>query len=322
MKRVHFHTVDVFTDRVFDGNPLAVVPDGTGLSTAEMQAIAREFNLSETTFVLPPDDPAHTRRVRIFTPALEMPFAGHPTLGTAVVLAATGIVPLVEPEIDMVLEEGVGPVPVTVRADAAGPMTAELTAARRPEVSPPPASLETLAALLSLTPADVAPAPAPAVVSCGAPFVFVRLTSRDAVRRAKARLDLWDRVFAGRPEVGVFLFADATAPADADVHARMQADVHARMHADVHARMFAPGAGVVEDPATGSAAAALAGYLAPRDAPASGSHRWIIEQGVEMGRPSRLEVNADLESGVILAVRVAGSVVAVSHGEMLVPALS
>lgn len=305
MRTVRFHTVDVFTDRVFSGNPLAVIPDAAGLTTTEMQAIAREFNLSETTFVLPPDDPAHTCRVRIFTPTIEMPFAGHPTLGTAVVLAATGVVPLVEPEIDMVLEEGVGPVPVTVRADAAGPMSAELTAARLPEVAPPPASPEMLAALLSLAPSDVATEPAPAVVSCGAPFVFVRLASRDAVRRAQARLDLWGRVFTGRPEVGVFLFADATDTADADVHGRM----------------FAPGAGVAEDPATGSAAAALAGYLAPRDAPASGTHRWIIEQGIEMGRPSRLEVSADLEGGVILAVRVGGSVVAVSHGEMLVPAL-
>ena len=205
-----------------------------------------------------------------------------------------------------VLEEGVGPVPVTVRAGADGAMDAELTVARLPAVSPPPAGADDLAALLSLSPTDVAADdPAPAVVSCGGAFVFVRLASLDAVKRARVRRELWDPMFAARNEVGVYLFADGAETPEGDLHARM----------------FAPGAGIDEDPATGAAAAALAGFLAPRDAPVSGTRHWVVEQGFEMGRPSRLTVTAETSGGAVLGVRVAGGVVAVSHGEMTVPDL-
>ncbi|HYJ78801.1 MAG TPA: PhzF family phenazine biosynthesis isomerase, partial [Longimicrobiaceae bacterium] len=133
-----FHTLDVFTDRAYGGNPLAVVSDAGGLSTAAMQAIAREFNLSETVFILPPESPANTRRVRIFTPGCELPFAGHPTIGTAWLLALLGEVPLREPETEILLEEGVGVVRVQVRVEGGRPVMAHLTPARLPEQGPPP----------------------------------------------------------------------------------------------------------------------------------------------------------------------------------------
>src|SRR5512142_83473 len=150
----HYFTTDVFTDQKFGGNQLAVFPDGRGISSELMARIAREFNYSETTFVLPPDDPSHTARVRIFTPGGELPFAGHPTVGTAFVLAHTGAIPLRGPETRIVLEEGVGPVPVLIRAKAGKPDFAQLSAAMLPEVSPPPAPPSALAEMLSLSPND------------------------------------------------------------------------------------------------------------------------------------------------------------------------
>ncbi|MDQ2695825.1 MAG: PhzF family phenazine biosynthesis protein, partial [Pseudomonadota bacterium] len=184
-----FYTADVFTDRPFGGNPLAVFPDGRGLADAAMQQIAREFNLSETVFVFPPLDPAHTRRLRIFTPAAELPFAGHPTLGTAFVLAAIGELPLAGDATRIVFEEGVGPVPVLIRAENGRPAFMQLAAARLPEFGPPPPPEAVLAEVLSLNAADLAGADDPAqAVSCGVPFLFVAVRHRDAVRRARVQI--------------------------------------------------------------------------------------------------------------------------------------
>src|SRR5262245_49933966 len=196
MKR-RFVTADVFTDRAFGGNQLAVFPDGSSISSATMQAVAREFNFSETVFVLPPDSPGHTRRLRIFTPGMEIPFAGHPTIGTAFVLASIGEIRLPEEWTRIVFEEGAGPVPVRIRASGGSPVFSQLVAPRLPEIGPPPPASADLAAMLSLDPADLLEEPtAPQGVSCGLPFLCIPLRSRDAVTRTRLRLDLWESVLA------------------------------------------------------------------------------------------------------------------------------
>jgi trans-2,3-dihydro-3-hydroxyanthranilate isomerase len=294
-------TADVFTDRKFGGNQLAVFPDARQIKSDLMPRIAQEFNYSETTFVLPPDDPSHTAKVRIFTPGGELQFAGHPTVGTAHVLASIGIIKLTGDETRIVLEEGVGPVPVMIRGKNGRPDFVQLTAAKLPETGPPPPSSSTLAAMLSLQSGDVLEGQMNAeAVSCGTPFLFVPVRDRAAVGRARIKLDLWESALAGYLTKEVFVFAmDAEHPDN-----------------DVRARMFAPSIGVAEDPATGSACVALAGYLAARDARTQGTLRWIVEQGFEMGRPSILEIEADKKAGAVTAVRVGGRTVLVCDGTM------
>lgn len=296
-------TCDVFTDRRFGGNPLAVFPDASRISPELMHPIAREFNYSETTFVLPPDDPSHTARVRIFTPGGELQFAGHPTVGTAHVLASIGAVRLAGDETRIVFEEGVGPVPVVIRAKNGSPEFAQLSVAQLPRVGPTPPSAAALAAALSL-PADAVldgeRGMKPQTVSCGTPFLFVPLKNRDAVARSRVKLDLFEAALSGYVTNKVMVFAtDAEHPGH-----------------DVRARMYAPGIGVPEDPATGSACVALAGYLAERDTRRNGTLRWVVEQGFEMGRPSILEIEADKRSGSITAARVGGKTVLVCEGSM------
>jgi len=296
-----FYTADVFTDTLFGGNQLGVLPDARGLTTEQMLAITREFNYSESTFVFPPDDPKHTRRVRIFTPGGEVPFAGHPTVGTAHVLAAIGEIPLTGNETRIVLEEGVGPVPVMIRARDGKPEFAQLSVAKLPEFSAPPVSRDQLASMLSLDAQDVLDGDyAPQTVSCGLPFLIVPLRDRKAVGRSRLRLEPWEQSLQGTPSEMVMVFA-----ADPE-----------RPGSDIRARMYGPSVAVVEDPATGSACAALAGYLAART-PRDGTLRWVVEQGFEMGRPSILETEADKQNGAITAVRVGGKTVLVSKGELL-----
>jgi trans-2,3-dihydro-3-hydroxyanthranilate isomerase len=304
--RYRFVTADVFTDTMFGGNQLAVIPDARGLSDARMQQIAREFNYSESTFILPPQSPDHTRRVRIFTPAKELPFAGHPTVGSAHVLAAIGEVPLTGDATRIVLEEGVGPVPVTVRAEHGKPVFAQFTVAKLPEVGPPPPTRAAIADLLGLDINDLqSGAMTPQAVSCGLPFLIVPLRNRKAVAKARIRLDKWEMLLSQYWAADVLIIAQ-----DPE-----------RPGSDIRARMFGPGAGVMEDPATGSAAAALGGYLAMRDGKpgGDGTLRWVIEQGFELGRPSILHVEADRANGAVTAVRVGGASVIVSEGTIDVP---
>jgi trans-2,3-dihydro-3-hydroxyanthranilate isomerase len=298
-----FLTADVFTSRRFGGNQLAVFPNAVGLDPALMQSIAREFNFSETTFVFPPSDPRHTRRVRIFTPGGELPFAGHPTVGTAFVLAANGDIALTGSETRIVFEEGVGPVPVTIRAENGTPGFAQLSVAKMPEVLPPPPPAPELAGILGLDASDLLDgAVRPEGVSCGVPFLFVPVRDRRTIARARPRADEFARVLGGYATAKVFVFcADPELPGS-----------HYR------ARMFAPGIGVPEDPATGSACAAFGGYLGTRDNRLDGTLRWVVEQGFEMGRPSLLEVETDKRAGAITAVRVGGHSVLVSRGEFTV----
>jgi trans-2,3-dihydro-3-hydroxyanthranilate isomerase len=290
--RCRFVTCDVFTDRRFGGNQLAVLPEAEGLSPAQMQSIAAEFNYSETTFVLPPAEPAHLARVRIFTPKAEIPFAGHPTVGTALVLAWHGRAPI---EGEVVLEEGAGPVPVRIAAEGETAVAAEFAAPVAPSHGPA-TSAAPVAAALGLSPADlVTDAGLPCVASCGTPFLVVELAGRAAL--ARARLD----AAADLPDGGngVFLFTRGAGDASA---------------ADARARMFAPKHGIAEDPATGSAAAAFAGFLGGRPGLAEGWHRWRVAQGVEMGRPSLIEASAHRQGDRVVEVRVGGKAVPVAEG--------
>jgi trans-2,3-dihydro-3-hydroxyanthranilate isomerase len=300
--RARFYTLDVFTDRPFGGNPLAVFPDATKIPEAALQSIALELNLSETVFVYPPADPKHTRRVRIFTPVYEMPFAGHPTVGCAFALAALGEIPL-EGETRIVLEEGVGPVPVLIRGEFKKPAFAQLSVAKLPETGPPPPGRSHLADMLSLDPSDILGGmSAPQAISCGFPFLMVPLRDLDAVRRARVRMDQWDSALKSYWAPDVMVFAR-----------------DAEREGVIRARVFVPGQGIIEDPATGSAVAALGGYLAARESAASGNFSYLVEQGFEIKRPSILELEVDKADGEVTAVRVGGSAVMVSEGMMEVP---
>lgn len=290
--RHRFITSDVFTDRAFAGNPLAVLPEAEGLTTEQMQAVANEFNLSETTFVLPPDDPAHLCRLRIFTPKAELPFAGHPTVGTALVLARLGRLSERNGRAEAVLGLAAGPTPISVRFRDGRPTSAEVLAPQRPKVGP---RLETarVETALGLAPADlVADGPMPCVASCGTEFLCVELGQREALARAR------DFGVAGLGRTGIFLVTRDTGEAGVDFRARM----------------FAPQLGVAEDPATGSAAAALAGLLALADDRPDVQLAWRIAQGVEMGRPSLIEARAERRGGEVVGVWIAGSAVPVAEG--------
>jgi trans-2,3-dihydro-3-hydroxyanthranilate isomerase len=300
-RRFSFHTADVFTAVPLTGNPVAVFPDAKGLTAVEMQAIAGETGLSETVFVLPPGDSRHTRKVRIFTPRIELPFAGHPTLGTAHVLVATGRVPAAAEGLTVTLEEGVGPVRVRVRVREGTPVFTQLETAQLPEPGPPPPDLATAARLVSLEPRDfVAPHHA-ATWSTGVPFLFLEVRGREALKRARLDHAVWEEYVARSGAAQVYVFTQE--PAE---------------ECDAQARMFAPALGVDEDPATGSAATALAGILGHRDPRPTASLRWTIRQGVEMGRPSTLHLEADKQDGLLTAVRLGGETVLVSEGTLWV----
>ena len=326
MPSAHFLTADVFTDRAFGGNQLAVFPDAHAIPEELLLPITREFNYSETTFVYPPRDEKHTRRVRIFTPGGEVPFAGHPTVGTAFVLFASGELRCACDDATIVLEEGVGPVPVKLRFppaveredgdDARGhPTFAQLAVAKLPEASGPRPDAAALADVLSLDAGDFVGGDYGAeVVSCGLPFLIVPLRSRDAVRRARVRLEAWERTLRGTAGSEIMVFALGDGAADSAGRATVSLSVPRTP--DVHARVFVPGLSVPEDPATGSACAALGGYLAARTPRDDTTLRWTVEQGVEMGRPSRIEVEADKAGGRVTGVRVGGSAVLVSEGRL------
>jgi trans-2,3-dihydro-3-hydroxyanthranilate isomerase len=294
MSRYRYVTCDVFTDRAFCGNPLAVLPDARGLTDAQMQSIAREFNYSETTFVLPADDPRHAARVRIFTPGGELPFAGHPTIGTAFVLATIGALSRETGEI--VFEEGVGPVPVSIFRHGDRVTHCRLTAARLPEPGPPAPAAADLARMLSLAEGEVLAGAA--CWSCGVPFLVVPVANLGALSRCALDLPRWRELLAGYPTQKVYPVARLDA---------LQWRV----------RMFAPGLGVAEDPATGSAAASFAGWLAQQlPQPRDGTLAVRLEQGIEMGRPAELHVEFDRSAGSITAVRVGGAAVMVAEGTL------
>lgn len=299
-----FVTLDVFTSVPFGGNQLAVFPDARALPEPSLLAITREFNFAETTFCYPPSNPAHTKRVRIFTPGGEVPFAGHPTVGTAVALHALGQAGDAEGVAHLVLEEGVGPIPVTVRPERDGTAFAQFSVAMLPEIGPSAPSRGMLAEILGLEAEDILGSPmAPQSLSCGIPFLLVPLRSVAAVSRSHIRFDRWEATLKASWAPQVFIFAK-----DAE-----GGDAHFR------ARMFAPGLNVPEDPATGSANACFAGYLAARAPSRDATLAWTVDQGIEMGRASRLEIEADKAAGAITAIRVGGRAVLITEGTLRWP---
>jgi trans-2,3-dihydro-3-hydroxyanthranilate isomerase len=290
MRRLHYHLVDVFTDRAFGGNPLAVFANGRGVAPETMQAIAKEFNLSETTFVLPPDDPQNDWRVRIFTPGSELPMAGHPTIGTSFVLAREHLIRRDGPEANIVLEEGVGPVPVRVEFEDGEPVFAEMRQPL-PRFGPRLADARAAAAMLSLDAEDLDSSLPLEVISCGVPFLFVPLRSLDAARRARPRADLMEAASSDGVPPEVFVFTREVE----------------HEGSTVHSRMFAPGLGITEDPATGGASGPLGCYLVRHGLVACDPAAEIVsEQGLEMGRPSFIKIRIERQGGDITAVRVGG----------------
>lgn len=304
--RYRYYLVDVFSDNAFGGNQLAVLPEAQGLSDVAMQTLAREFNFSESTFVLPPDDPANTRKVRIFTPQAELPFAGHPNVGTAFALVAAGDIAVEAPELTLRFEEKAGLVPVKVSCVDGKPVRAELTAPQAPSMGDTVA-VETMAQVLGLEVADIVTTNhPPQIASAGAGILFIELRDRAALARSKARADLAETLLPPDSSVGLYIYTT-------DTSGKPKLDV------DIRARMFAPQHGIVEDPATGGAAAALAGLLATLSEQDNTTLRWRIAQGVEMGRPSFLEATADKQNGAVTAIRVAGASVLVGEGWIEVP---
>jgi trans-2,3-dihydro-3-hydroxyanthranilate isomerase len=283
-----FFIADVFTDQPFTGNQLAVFPDAAGLSTRAMQAIAREFNFPESTFVLAPSSSAFAARVRIFTPKAELPFAGHPTIGTAAVLAH---LKRVDVPGTTVLEEGVGPVPVEMTAGYA-----RLVTERPVEVPSARPDREAVAAALSLPAANVRDA---WFASGGVKFCFAQLADKASVDKAVLDRAAWSKHFANAWAPSFYFFAGDEA---------------------IYARMFAPALGVEEDPATGSAAVAIAGVLGAKRWERDGTFTWWIDQGVAMGRPSRLEAIAEKRDGKVVRIKVGGATVIGAEGTMDVPA--
>lgn len=289
-----FETVDVFTDRRFGGNPLAVFTDARGMSDAEMQALAAEMNLSETTFVLPPANPAHTARVRIFHRTAEMPFAGHPNVGTACVLANQGR----DKDGILLFEEIAGLVEVKVERGADGSVTGATIAAPQPLSTGIQLSVDGIAACAGLEPGDmVTEAHKPLQASVGVQFVFAQVKP-DALAQAL-------------PDVGAFRVLEAAHPA---LEERLSLFLYTRDGARIRARMFAPLAGTWEDPATGSASATLAALLLSLDG--GDEARFELAQGVEMGRPSLLKLTARRGEDGIRAT-VGGGCVPVLRGEAL-----
>ncbi|MEI1251844.1 PhzF family phenazine biosynthesis protein [Rhizobium aouanii] len=297
-----YSVYDVFTDRKLAGNPLAVIFDGDDLSDEAMQAITREINLSETVFVQPSANPAYAAKLRIFTPGRELPFAGHPTVGTAVALAerADGAATR---DLVSVLEENVGPVRCAVRLREGEASFAEFDLPRKSQPAIMPLDKLGIADALSLKVTEIGfENHMPSVWSAGVPFLLIPVHDVGAAQRVEFDPQLWEKIVP---------FVDG-ALASAYVYCRGGVNHVAKFHA----RMFASGMGIVEDPATGSAAAALSGAIHHFDRLTDGHHPIMIEQGVEMGRPSFIHLHIDVDGGTISNARIGGQAVRLASGTL------
>ncbi len=292
MKQLHYFLVDVFTNQPFGGNQLAVFPDARDLTPQTMQSLAKELNLSESTFVLPARDAAHDYQVRIFTPAVELPMAGHPTVGTAFVLAREHLIQLTEPETTITFEEGVGVIPVTLLTRE-GHVHAIHMRQPLPTFGPTFADREAIAEMLSLDQAALDSALPLEVVSCGVPFLFAPIKNLEAMRAIRFRLDVWERTLRDFAAPHVFVFTqEVMLPGST-----------------VHSRMFAPAMGIAEDPATGAASGPLGCYLLRHGLLQPGTQGTTLilsEQGFELGRPSFVQVKIEQDGQYITGVFVGG----------------
>jgi trans-2,3-dihydro-3-hydroxyanthranilate isomerase len=299
-----YHVLDVFTKTPLQGNPLAVVLEAEGLDDARMQAIAREFNLSETVFVLPPSDPLNSARIRIFTPMNELPFAGHPIIGTAILLGAlraadhiggAGIVIAIEAKIGLIKVEVSRREPKTLRAVFNLP---QLSVNQPIEID-----IALAATALGLDPLDFGfGAHGLSCWSAGVPFIMAPLRDLATIGQARvADITAWRAAFGANGKGAVYAYTRETL--DPAHH--------------IHARMFHPLGGIPEDPATGSAAAAFSGVAASVERPEDGTHQLIIEQGFEMGRPSLIALDLEIEAGLLVRAAIGGSAVEIAEGVLL-----
>lgn len=296
MMRYPFYTCDVFTDTRFGGNPLAVVLNAESLTTEQMQRIAREFNYSETTFVLPPQG-GHTRKVRIFNRQHEMPFAGHPNIGTAFTLATIGEIGKLD---EVTFEELAGLVAVRIRKEAGKATWCELKAPQTLSLGQT-VGVERMAAILSLNPDDIITTThLPQGASVGLPFVITELRDRSTLERVKVNTMVLAELEAENIRPSLFVYT------------------HSHDDFDIRARMFAPLAGTLEDPATGSANCALVGMLTDHNKADNGTFSWHIAQGIEMNRPSFLDARTEKKEGIVTGVWIAGRSVMVSQGTIKV----
>jgi trans-2,3-dihydro-3-hydroxyanthranilate isomerase len=296
--RLAYHLLDVFTERALAGNPLAVVPDADGLTSGQMLAIAREFNLSETVFVTTPRDPVHSAGLRIFTPALELPFAGHPTIGAACLIALLRAPDMIGREpLRVVLEEAVGPVVCEV-ARLRGVLRAEFVAPQLPALSGALDDCAAIAGALGLLESDIGfDAHRPVLASGGVPFAFVPVKSLSSLDRATADVSRFPAAF-GLERAAAFVYSRETAdPAN-----------------HVQARVFVPGLGVHEDAATGAAACAFAAVAVHFERPTDGDHTIVIEQGFSIGRPSHIALTMRVSAGALVEAAVGGACVRVGEG--------
>ena len=294
-----FQTLDVFAETALAGNPLAVVLDADGLDDARMQSVAAEFNLSETVFVLEPRDAVNSARVRIFAPKRELPFAGHPTVGAAALIAHQRASDLLSAQdLRIVLEEPIGDVVCVARRRKGQALAAYFELPRLPQrLEEKPRSAVQIAASLGLELQDIGfDGHEPSVFSAGAPFLFVPVRSLDAI---------------GRATPGIMPWATKDGPATFVYTREIEREGSA-----YHARMFASAWGVYEDPATGSAVAAFAGVVQAFERPRDGESMLTIEQGFEMGRPSLIALGLVIENGALVSATIGGSVVIVSSGSL------
>lgn len=296
--------LDVFTEVPLKGNPLAVVLDGEGLSDEAMQAIATEFNLSETVFVLPPNASSNAASIRIFTPTAELPFAGHPTVGTAVLLAKRKIGAVDKPtDVAIALEEKVGLLRTGVVVKPGQLGHAIFTLPKKPVHVAPAVSRVYIAQALGLDEEDIGfDKHRPGVYSGGVPFTLVPVGSLDAMRQIRPDPQRWEKAFETAERDNVFVYTRGGEGTNTAFHARM----------------FWPKAGIVEDPATGSAVAAFAGAIMDFEKPSDGTHSFLIEQGYEMGRASDIMLEIDVEDGEFFDARIGGSAVIVAEGQLYV----
>ncbi len=303
MRKLRYHLVDVFTDRPFGGNQLAVFINGRGLPASLMQQIAKELNFSETTFVLPPQNPDNDFWVRIFTPAVEMPMAGHPTVGTAFVLVLEQLIKASGEETTVLFEEGVGVIPVRLHLENDLPTLIKMTQPL-PEFGPEFTDRAAMAEMLSIDLAGIAPSYPLQVVSCGVPFLFVLLRDLTTIHQVKLRLDVWERQLKDFTTPHLFVFTQET-----------ELEKSA-----VHCRMFAPALGIAEDPATGVASGPLGCYLVKCGLiPYQKRVSLISEQGFEVGRPSFIHIEIERDGDQITGVVVGGQCVYMGEGFIQLP---
>jgi len=297
MQQLTYHLADVFTTQRFGGNQLAVFPKAGNLSTTMMQRIAKELNLSETVFVMPPTLPDHDFKLRIFTPGRELPMAGHPTVGTVFILAHEGAIETNRAQVT--LEENVGTIPIQIDWDTQQPAMIWMS-------QPPPEfgeifeNRDAIAQMLSITAADLDTRYPIQVVSSGVPFAYVPVKSLRAMHKLRMHLDRWEQLLKDHEASQVYAFSMETQDAAATVHSRM----------------FAPSMGIAEDPATGAACGPLGAYLMKYRLINEGLI--LNEQGIEMGRPSKIHIQVEQAQGAVSSVRVGGTNVYMGKGVLFI----